>query len=100
MVIKTISRMGHFLASNPLSLVICAAFDFWLFSRFHTNYIAWYIQSGEIFALIITFAALAWGDLNKDAGLISPNPREYMAACALLIAIPLTAFGTGLVTSS
>ncbi|MFV9616861.1 MAG: hypothetical protein ACNYZG_12955, partial [Gammaproteobacteria bacterium] len=44
-------------------------------------------------ALAIVVTSVAWGEIDKNTGLISLNPLEYSAACLYAAGLPLIAIG-------
>lgn len=69
----------------------------WIFMTwFNTTYPKWYLANGALIGLVSSVASLAWGDLNKHAGLISAHPFGYMGACLQLVGLPIYTIGTHL----
>ena len=90
---KIISRL---LSNRVVLLILLAAFDQWLFiTLFHINYPVWYLKNGAIISILTAGISLAWGELDRQVGLISPNPTRYFNACLQLIGLSLLVFGIG-----
>ena len=69
----------------------------WIFiAWFNTTYLKWYLANGTLIGLASTIASLAWGDMNKHAGLISAHPFGYIGACLQLFGLPLYTNGHAL----
>jgi hypothetical protein len=69
----------------------------WVFiTWFDTTYLRWYLANGALIGLVSTIASLAWGDMNKHAGLISAHPFGYIGACLQLAGLPVYTMGTHL----
>lgn len=67
----------------------------WIFTTwFNTTYLNWYLTNGSLIGLASTIASLAWGDMNKHAGLISAHPFGYIGACLQLVGLPFYTMGT------
>lgn len=77
-----------------LSILALIALDQFLFNIFFKlSYFEWYLKNGSLISLGAVLITFAW-DVNKNAGLISANPRQYSGAYFQLIGAQLLAFGT------
>ena len=68
-------------------LILLLVFDLWAFQTFDQYYFQWYLNNGSFIALVTAMFAIAWGELDKLVGLISPHPRAYVAACMRLVGV-------------
>ena len=90
---KIVSRV---LSNKVLLLILLAVFDQWLFiTFFHIHYPVWYLKNGTIISLLTAGISLAWGKLDRQVGLISPNPTKYLNACLQLTGLSLLVFSMG-----
>jgi hypothetical protein len=80
-----------------LALVIIAsllALDNYLFQRWlGLSHWQWYLANGSLISAGLAIFSVAWGDLNKNAGLISARPLDYIGAQLQLVGLPLVSFG-------
>lgn len=82
-------------------LLFLLAIDHWIFlTWFSTTHLKWYLANGALIGLVSTMASLAWGDINKHAGLISSHPLDYLGSCLQLIGLPIYALGTNVRSKS
>ena len=73
------------------------AIDQWIFiTWFSATHLKWYLTVGASINLFFSVAAMAWGDMEKHTGLISPHPLSYLGACLQLVGLPVYALGTHL----
>lgn len=71
------------------------ALDQWFFATFlKLNLLSWYLAKGSIISLGTSFAALAWGDINKHTALISSSPLDYLAVILKMLGLPLASMGS------
>jgi hypothetical protein len=59
-----------------------------LYFGFKTSYLKYYLDNGSLIGLITAVVVISWGDLNKNVGLISPEPHTYLSACFRVIRLP------------
>ena len=75
-------------------LVALSFINNWIFTTwFSTTYLKWYLANGALIGLVSTIASLAWGEMNKHAGLISAHPFGYIGACLQLVGLPIYTMG-------
>lgn len=75
-------------------LTIAAAINWWAVPYFTgQQYLNWYLGAGPFVALAIAVISVAWGELDKNTGLISRNPLRYSAASLHAASLPLLAIG-------
>lgn len=78
-------------------IVTLLALDHWLFiTWFHTPHLHWYLTVGASISLVSSVVSMAWGDLEKQRGLISAHPFTYIGAALQLVGLPLYTLGTHL----
>ncbi len=66
----------------------------WIFRRFfNTSYLRWYVSAGPFIGLAIVAFGAAWGKVDKNVGLVSANPFNYIWACRRLAGLSLYVFG-------
>jgi hypothetical protein len=65
-----------------------------VFPFFDRQYLSWYLQSGALIGVITAVFSAAWGDMDKNTGLISANPLDYVRGCLNLVSLPLISIGT------
>jgi len=76
------------------SLFLACITNFYLFKYiFELNYFEFYLKAGAVVALSILLLELAWGDLEKNDGLVSADPVDYIGACLQLIGLPILVIG-------
>jgi hypothetical protein len=77
-----------------LIILVLIVLDQFIFSFFFKlSYFEWYLKNGSLINIGAALVTFAW-DVNKNAGLISANPRQYCGAYFQLIGAQLLAFGT------
>jgi len=77
-----------------LIILVLIVLDQFIFSFFFKlSYFEWYLKNGSLISIGAALVTFAW-DVNKNAGLISANPRQYCGAYFQLIGAQLLAFGT------
>jgi hypothetical protein len=83
-----------------LLLVVCF-FNQWIFRQlFGLNYIHWYVNAGPIISLATAAFGAAWGGMDKNTGLVSAHPFDYVGACFQVVGLPVLVFGTFLRSDS
>lgn len=78
-----------------LFLVILAliALDQMIFTYLlKTSYFEWYFKNGAFIAAAFALVTLTW-DINKNTGLVSADPRNYVGSIEQLIGAQIFAFG-------
>jgi hypothetical protein len=89
-------RLLTFLAGLAILLALLVV-DQWVFSTwFKTTHLNWYLANGALIGLVSSITSMAWGDMNKHMGLISPHPFDYIGACLQLAGLPIYTLGTHL----
>lgn len=79
------------------TIVALLAIDGWVFTTwFNTTYFKWYLETGASIGLVSSIASMAWGDMEKNTGLISAHPLAYMGSCLQLVGLPIYTLGTHL----
>jgi len=74
--------------------------NLWLFPiLFNTSYLEWYLKNATLIGFVTGIIALAWGGLDRQAGLISSHPLDYLGACTQLVGIPVLVIGTHMRTN-
>lgn len=58
------------------------------------NYLSWYIDAGPFIGLATGVFSAAWGNIDRNTGLVSANPLEYFGACLQLLGLPIYVFGS------
>ena len=76
-----------------LGLASLCAINYWIFRRFHGDYLRWYVSAGPFIGLATAAFGAAWGKLDNNVGLISANPFEYIWACRMTAGLPIYVFG-------
>ena len=77
-----------------VGLFLLCAINFFLFKHvLGFNYIEFYLKSGVVAALSIMLLELAWKDLEKNEGLVSADPLNYIGACLQLVGLPVLSLG-------
>jgi len=75
-------------------LLLACTINFYLFKYIlGLNYFEFYLKSGVVVAFSILLLELAWKDLEKNDGLVSADPADYIGACLQLIGLPLLVIG-------
>jgi hypothetical protein len=60
----------------------------YLFRHFwDLDYLGWYLHNGAQISWLVALMTLIWGDLNKNAMMISPRPLEYLVGYSLLLGV-------------
>jgi len=85
-----IFRNGWFYFLVILVLIALNQFVFNLF--FKISYFDWYLKNGSLIGAAAVLVTFAW-DVNKNAGLISANPRHYFGSHLQLIGAQLFSLG-------
>lgn len=89
-------RPFTFLAGLGIVLALLAI-DHWIFATwFDTAHISWYLTVGASINLVSSVVSMAWGDMEKHTGLISPHPFSYLGAYLQLVGLPVYTLGTHL----
>jgi hypothetical protein len=89
-------RLLKFFAGLTILLALLVV-DQWIFSTwFKTTHLNWYLANGALIGLVTSITSMAWGDMSKHIGLISPNPFDYIGACLQLAGLPIYTLGTHL----
>lgn len=57
------------------------------------TYLHFFLENGSLIGLVTAVVAIAWGNLNEQAGLISSSPGQYLKACFQVIRLPVTVLG-------
>jgi hypothetical protein len=80
-----------------LILIFLIALNEWLSLHFgfKEDYLQFYLNKGSLIGLVTAVVVISWGDLNKNIGLISPNPYTYLSACRRVIYLPLEVLSKG-----
>ncbi|MBA3595912.1 MAG: hypothetical protein H0W40_00790 [Methylibium sp.] len=85
----------------PTTLLVLAALlglaglNAWLFAwLWDADYLRWYVQAGPLIALATAAFGAAWGRLDRQTGLVSAQPLEYLGACLQLIGLPIYVLGS------
>lgn len=86
----SIFRKGWFYFLVILALIALNQFVFTLF--FKISYFEWYLKNGSLIGAAAVLVTFAW-DVNKNAGLISANPRHYFGSHLQLIGAQLFSLG-------
>jgi hypothetical protein len=86
-----IFRKGWFYFLVILALIALNEFVFKFFLQ--TSYFDWYLRNGSLIGAAAVLVTFAW-DVNKNAGLISANPRHYFGSHLQLIGAQLLSLGT------
>jgi hypothetical protein len=60
---------------------------------FKTPYLSWYLKNGVLIGFVTTIASLVWGDINRQNGLISSHPLDYLGSCLQVAGLPLIVLG-------
>jgi hypothetical protein len=69
-------------------------FTYWIFRWcFDLNYLHWYVDAGPFIGLATAAFGAAWGGLDKNTGLVSANPLDYVGGCFQVIGLPIYVFG-------
>lgn len=77
----------------PIGALI--ALNAWAFPRWlGTSYFDWYLANGALINLLTSLIALAWGDVNRHAGLIAAHPLDFVGSYLQLVGLPLLEIGT------
>ena len=78
-------------------LVALALFDHWFFQKYlDIVYWRWYLSEGARISLFAAIAGIAWGDLNKNTGLISAHPLDHLGSYLQTLALPIYSMGTAM----
>lgn len=85
-----IHQKGWFYFLVILALIALNQFVFNFF--FKISYFEWYLKNGSLIGAVAILVTFAW-DVNKNAGLISANPRHYFGAHLQLIGAQLVSLG-------
>lgn len=83
-------RKGWFYFLVILALIALNQFVFKYF--FKISYFEWYLKNGSLIGAAAVLVTFAW-DINKNAGLISGNPRHYIGSHLQLIGTQLLSLG-------
>ncbi len=78
------------------AIVLLIAGNYLVFRALENDYLRWYVRNGATIGAITALLAIAWGELDKNTRLISPNPRYYVAACLIVVALPIIVLGNQL----
>jgi hypothetical protein len=85
--------LKHYRLSIVLAVLIIlglCVFNYWLFGvLFDSSYLAWYVNTGPVFGLVTIVIAAVWKGLDKEPGLISKNPYEYLGSYAQLAGLAM-----------
>lgn len=65
----------------------------WLFD---TSHLDWYLRNGALIGFVTSVVGITWGDINRNADLISAHPARYLRGCCWLVGLPFFALGTHL----
>jgi hypothetical protein len=84
--------VGYVAALAALSGV-CVLNQWVLSQLFELNYIRWYVNAGPIIGLATAAFGAAWGGMDKNTGLVSANPFDYVGACLQVAGLPIIVFG-------
>jgi len=75
-------------------IVAIIALNLWLFPiLFKTSYLGWYLKNGVLIGFVTTITSLVWGDINRQSGLISSHPLDYLGSCLQVAGLPLIVLG-------
>jgi len=85
-----IFRKGWFYFLIILALIALNQLVFNFF--FKISYFEWYLKNGSLIGAAAVLVTFAW-DVNKNAGLISANPRHYFGSHLQLIGAQLFSLG-------
>jgi hypothetical protein len=78
-------------------ILLLVVFDVLIFKfAFNASYFEWYLQQGVSIGLVSALFTIAWGELDRQPGLISAYPAKYLAACGFLILLPGYMLSVGL----
>ena len=69
------------------------AIDAWFFRRRGMSYLDWYIANGAIISVTASLFTVVWKNLNDNPNLISADPRLFLSANLMLIAVQFQAIG-------
>jgi len=77
-----------------LALLALCAIDYFLFRAvWAINYLDWYRHAGPAIGLATAVFSAAWGSMDRNAGLISADPRHFGGACLQVAGLPIMVFG-------
>jgi hypothetical protein len=77
-----------------LTITATCIFMYWMFRWcFDLNYLHWYVHAGPFIGLATAAFGAAWGRLDKNVGLVSANPLDYVGGCLQVIGLPIYVFG-------
>ena len=85
----SIIHKGWFYFLVILALIALNQFVFNVF--FKISYFDWYLRNGSLIGAAAVLVTFAW-DVNKNAGLISANPRDYFGSHLQLIGAQMLSF--------
>jgi hypothetical protein len=88
--VMNILRKGWFYFLVILALITLNQLVFTYF--FKISHFEWYLKNGSLIGAATVLVTFAW-DVNKNAGLISANPRHYLGSHLQLIGAQLFALG-------
>ena len=92
-------RLANVVALGAL-LAVCFL-DWWILGKlFGLDYIRWYVNAGPIIGLATAAFGAAWGGMDRNAGLVSAQPFNYVGACLQVVGLPILVFGTHLRSDS
>jgi hypothetical protein len=76
-------------------LLALLAIDHWIFiTWFNTTHLKWYLATGASISLVTSIASLAWGEMGeRNIGLISAHPFNYMGSYLQFVSLPMQASG-------
>lgn len=80
-------RLSGFLIS-VLIMTIWVAVLYWLFLHYmQKNYFVWYLDNGALISIATSFLALVWKGLERQKGLLSWHPGNFLESCFILMSI-------------
>jgi len=80
-----------------LGSLVAAAAAFFPSERLGSDtYLEFVLQQGPLFTLSFSFLSVIWSDLDKNEGLVSADPVQYVSACLFIVAGVFHAMGGAL----
>jgi hypothetical protein len=67
--------------------------SWWIFRAAGHDYWTFWLKSGPVIGLATAAFGWAWGGLDRNPGLVSTDPLDYLGACLQVVGLPLDAFG-------
>ncbi len=87
--------------SSLIALAGVCVVNYWIFrTLLNVDYVRWYVTAGPFIGIATAVFAAAWGNLDRNVGLISVNPLDYAGSCMQVAGLPIFALGGHLQTKN